>query len=319
MTPYEYQYEQLQRIFIVVTDACRARCKLCSYWQTTSGSEKYLSLSFINSKVIPLIRQYRINGVCITGGEPALHPELPKILETLNQTGVIITLITNGSQLAPLFDRIKYNVHAWLFSLDADNENLHRQIRGLDNFVELIAWPEKIKAAYPAAQIAFNCLIQKQNIRSLVHLYELICYLPCEGLFFNVPDLNSHCFGRRNRNISEKDIKKYVVPDDEEMEILRSSLAEICELDARKGRGKIMQSDAFFKGCINYFEFLRGKEAASKDNDNSCPVPKSSLVVDESGNILSCFYLPPDFRDRPVDQQEELKVKYCRRCFQFQG
>ncbi|MDQ1353361.1 MAG: hypothetical protein QG657_3667 [Acidobacteriota bacterium] len=32
-----------------------------------------------------------------------------------------------------------------------------------------------------------------------------------------------------------------------------------------------------------------------------------------------CFYLPPDFGELLPDQQEEVKEKYCRRCFQLQG
>jgi MoaA/NifB/PqqE/SkfB family radical SAM enzyme len=210
-------------------------------------------------------------------------------------------------------------VHDWLFSLDAGNEKLYREIRGLDNFTGLIAWPGKIKAAYPAAQIAFNCLIQKQNIRDLAGLYELICSLPCEGIFFNVPDLKSHCFGRKGNGISAEYAKKYIIPDDEEIDILKKNLAIIQELDKKQCPGKIMQSERFFKGCINYFEFLRGKEVTFKDNEIPCAVTETSLVVDQSGNILPCFYLPPDFQNFESTRQEELKAKYCRRCFQFQG
>lgn len=70
-------------------------------------------------------------------------------------------------------------------------------------------------------------------------------------------------------------------------------------------------------GCIRYFEFLRGKEMTFKDNNNPCGVPQTSIVVNETGDILSCFYLPPDFRAQQLDRQEELKAIYCRRCFQF--
>lgn len=319
MAPYGFQYERLQRIFIVVTDACNGRCKLCNYWKTSPGNEKYLSLSFIKSEVIPIIKQYQIEAVCITGGEPTLNPELPQILETINRSGAIITVVTNGSRLDRVFDRVKYHVHAWLFSLDADNQALHRQTRGLDNFAELMAWPGKIKAAYPPAQNAFNCLIQKQNVRNLVDIYRLVCGLPCDGLFFNVPDLQPHSFGRNGRAVSPESMDKYVILTDEEIEILRGSLAEIRELDAGRERGKLLQGEEFFQGCIHYFEFLQGKEVTFKDNKRPCRVPVTSLVVDETGRFFPCFYLPPDFGDLPPDQREEIKDKYCRRCFQLQG
>lgn len=319
MAPYGFQYQRLHRIFIVVTDACNARCKLCSYWKTPPGNEQYLSLSFIKKEVIPIIKQFQIEAACITGGEPTLNPELPQILETINQSGAIITVVTNGSHLDQVFDRVKYNVHTWLFSLDADNQILHRQTRGLDNFAELIAWPEQIKSAYLPAQIAFNCLIQKQNVRNLVDIYRLVGGLPCDWVFFNVPDLQPHCFGRNGWPVSPESMDKYVILSDEEIEILRNNLAEIEELDASRERVKLMQSHDFFQGCIHYFEFLRGKEVAFKDNKRPCRAPVTSVVVDETGRFFPCFYLPPGFGDLLPDQQEEVKEKYCRRCFQLQG
>jgi molybdenum cofactor biosynthesis enzyme MoaA len=50
MAPYGFRYQRLQRIFIVVTDACNARCRLCSYWKTPPGNEKYLLLFLLAAK-----------------------------------------------------------------------------------------------------------------------------------------------------------------------------------------------------------------------------------------------------------------------------
>lgn len=325
---------RLHRIFIVVTDLCSARCKLCSYWKSKPG--KYLPLSFIQRKVVPLIKKNGIKATCITGGEPTLHPELPKIIKEINKTNTIITLITNTSHLKNGFDYIKYDVHAWLLSLDASHQSLHSRIRGLDNFNEIAAWPGKIKSENPTAQIAFNCLIQKQNVRDILYLYEFICQLPCEGIFFNVPELKPLCFGRENKT---REYVKYVLLDDEELKILKNNLEKIMELDMT--RNKLMQGDRFFTGCITYFEYLRGKKVEFNDNNYKiCDVPLTSLVVDESGRVLPCFYLPPEFAsDQPTEADElipddhvyltnikekllnnqEMREKHCKYCFQFQG
>jgi MoaA/NifB/PqqE/SkfB family radical SAM enzyme len=324
----DFPYQRLNRIFIVVTNTCSARCKLCSYCKTTSREEKYLSFSFIQNKIIPFIKKYGIEAVCITGGEPTLHPELPEITKEINETGTIITVVTNGSHLKDVFEEIKYDVHAWLFSLDAGNKELHYRIRGLDNFDEIAAWPGKIKTANPPVQVAFNCLLQKQNVGDIVRLYELICRLPCEGIFFNVPELKPHCFGGIAPSAGA-----YALLNDEEMEILKRNLERMVTLDVT--RGKLMQGEGFFENCINYFEYLRGNDAVFKKDEGMCNVPFTSLVVDESGCVLPCFYLPPEMiswgkGNELIDDDylknikkkmnnQDLKEKYCKYCFQFQA
>lgn len=47
-------------------------------------------------------RQGLLDGVCVTGGEPLLHPELPELLRTIRALGYRIKLDTNGSQPARL-------------------------------------------------------------------------------------------------------------------------------------------------------------------------------------------------------------------------
>jgi MoaA/NifB/PqqE/SkfB family radical SAM enzyme len=147
----------------------------------------------------------------------------------------------------------------------------------------------------------------------------LVCQLPCAGIFFNVPDLQPHSFARNDRAVSRDYVDKYVILSDEEMEILGNNLAEIWELDAAREQVMLLQDEEFFQGCLNYFAFLRGKNVTFKDNDSPCIVPTTSLVVDASGKYFPCFYLPPDFGNLPPDRQEEIKERYCRRCFQLRG
>jgi len=336
----------LHQIFIVVTNKCCARCKLCGYWKTGPGEEKFLSPGFIKDKVVPFINDHGIENVCITGGEPTLHPGLPEIVKEIKKAGPMISVVTNGSHPGEIFEKVMYDVHGWLFSLDAGNKSLHARIRGLTNFDEITAWPEKIKRGNPAAQIAFNCLIQKWNVRDLVNVYDLICKLPCEGIFFNVPELKPYCFVKTDPidksfagstgqvpRFSKKPLAAGGQLDNEEMEILKTSLEKIVETDRTEGRYKLMQSDSYFKKVIDYFEYLRGGEV--KFEDRRCHVPFMSLVVDESERVLPCFYLPPDMaycskgkelidngyfkniEERLADPQ--FRASVCTHCLQLQS
>lgn len=42
-------------------------------------------------------RRGRLQGVCISGGEPTLHPELPELMKRIKSLGFLIKLDTNGT------------------------------------------------------------------------------------------------------------------------------------------------------------------------------------------------------------------------------
>jgi len=325
---------KLDRIFLVVTNRCNARCKLCHYWN--SKPQKFLSLPVIRKKVIPLISKYNIGLTFVTGGEPTFHPHLPEILRALKEeTGTRITLITNGGRLNAVFEEIKDLVDAYMFSIDAGNKELHHEIRGLDNFDEIIASPGRILDRRPDVQVAFSCLIQKKNIRDLVDFYLMAVDLPIDAIFFNVPELKPYCFGRQEDIPAES--WENAMSDDEEIALLGKNLKKIMQLDL--GRGKLFQQEAFFENCVRYFRSLRKEqniEGELNDLNEVCRVPFTGIVFDESQRIYPCFYLPYSVpfgsgEEDPVNGEylknlrkeisnnPELRKKYCSFCLQFQG
>lgn len=322
---------RLDRLFLVVTNNCNARCLLCQYW--TNKPKRFLPLAVVEERVVPLIKKYNVGLTLITGGEPTLHPQLPAIIKTLEKTGTRMTLITNGTHLDAVFDEIKDLTDAYMFSLDASNEALFREIRGLDHFKEIIAWPKRILEHRPYTQVAFNCLIQKKNIGDLVDLYRLVKDLPVDGIFFNVPELKPHCFGRK-KAVPEKSMKNAIL-NEKEIELLEANLEQIVEMDAT--RGKLFQRQVFFDNCVRYFRALsHQQEKEFNETEDVCQVPFTSIVIDESACIYPCFYLPysvpfgqscedPVNGDYLKETRNEifnnpgLRKKYCSFCLQFQG
>jgi len=322
--------DRLDRLFLLVTNTCNARCLLCQYWK--SKSKGFLPLAVVEEKVVPLINKYNVGLTLITGGEPTLHPQLPAIIKTLEKTGTRITLISNGTHLDAVFAEIKDRVDAYLFSLDASNEALFHEIRGLPHFREIIAWPKRILNHRPDAQVAFNCLIQKKNIGDLVALYRLVKDLPGDGIFFNVPELKPYCFGRQEA-VPEESVKNALL-NEKEIALLESNLEQILALAAVNG--KLFQRRSFFDNCIRYFRALsRQQEVEFNDPKEVCQVPFTSIVIDESACLYPCFYLPYSV---PFGQDEDpingdylmnirkeiftnpgIRKKYCSFCLQFQG
>lgn len=78
----------------VFLNGCNFRCPYCHNAQLLDGAEPVLSvdglLRFLKK------RQGILDGVCITGGEPTLHPELPELMKAIRNLGFAVKLDTNG-------------------------------------------------------------------------------------------------------------------------------------------------------------------------------------------------------------------------------
>lgn len=77
---------------------CNFRCPFCHNGSLVLHSEKTPEIS--PEEVLSFLRKRRgiLEGVCITGGEPALNPELEELLIKIRKLGYSIKLDTNGSR-----------------------------------------------------------------------------------------------------------------------------------------------------------------------------------------------------------------------------
>ncbi len=82
----------------VFLSGCNLRCPYCHnpglvLPEQSEGSE------IPEAEVLPFLerRKGKLDGVCITGGEPTLQPELPEFLEKLRRLGYAVKLDTNGT------------------------------------------------------------------------------------------------------------------------------------------------------------------------------------------------------------------------------
>ena len=80
----------------VFLPGCNFRCPFCHNGQILDNSvesamEPEALLSFLKK------RQGLLDGVCVTGGEPTLQPDLPAFLRSIKTLGYPVKLDTNGS------------------------------------------------------------------------------------------------------------------------------------------------------------------------------------------------------------------------------
>ena len=74
---------------------CNMRCPFCHNSELVLGSGLNMPteevLDFLNT------RRGKLEGVCVTGGEPTIHEELPVLLRTIQGVGFSVKLDTNGT------------------------------------------------------------------------------------------------------------------------------------------------------------------------------------------------------------------------------
>ncbi|MGX8698912.1 MAG: anaerobic ribonucleoside-triphosphate reductase activating protein [bacterium] len=91
----------------VFLGGCDFRCPFCHNFELVDGSAKPL---MDDAALLDFLRKRRglLEGVAFTGGEPCLHPELPRLMEEIRGLGYQIKLDTNGfhpALLAELLER----------------------------------------------------------------------------------------------------------------------------------------------------------------------------------------------------------------------
>jgi pyruvate formate lyase activating enzyme len=89
----------------VFLPGCNFRCPFCHNYELAESPETLMDsaelLAFLRK------RQGLLEGVCITGGEPTLQPELPQLLRDIRELGFSVKLDTNGYRpeaLRPLLE-----------------------------------------------------------------------------------------------------------------------------------------------------------------------------------------------------------------------
>lgn len=85
----------------VFTGGCNLRCPFCHNAPLVLAPAAQRSME---DEVMAYLQKRRglLDGVCVTGGEPLLQPELPRFLSAVRAMGYLIKLDTNGTRPAVL-------------------------------------------------------------------------------------------------------------------------------------------------------------------------------------------------------------------------
>ena len=82
---------------VIFLPQCNLRCPYCHNYALVLNPDQFPTVPV--QHILTRLRHYGrwIDGVCITGGEPTLFPDLRQLIETLRSEQLLIKLDTNGS------------------------------------------------------------------------------------------------------------------------------------------------------------------------------------------------------------------------------
>ena len=144
---------------ISITDRCNFRCSYCMPEEGMEWLSRHDLLTFeeITRVARILVARYDFDSIRLTGGEPTVRADLPRLVGLLSELGVDLALSTNGATLRLLAPALAEaglrRVNISLDSLQADRfveltrrDSLDRVLDGIDAALEAGLDPVKINA-----------------------------------------------------------------------------------------------------------------------------------------------------------------------------
>ncbi len=122
--------KQLVHLHMQVLYNCNFRCKICHFWENTDDRPKRMTLE--NARIIATkLDQLGPLMICLTGGEPLVHKNLPDIVQLLSKNNYL-SLVTNGWLMTPEKARALFasGIQHVAVSLDYADPKKHDGLRG---------------------------------------------------------------------------------------------------------------------------------------------------------------------------------------------
>lgn len=233
-------------------------------------------------RLLPDLKRLRTEVVLLSGGEPLLNPDWPRISASLRGNGQKLWLATSGLSLAKNARRVAEQFDAVTVSLDGADRDTYETIRGLDAFEIVCRGIRAVAAAGLAAGIRVT--LQRANYRQIPDFIELARTLEALEVSFLAVDVASpHAFGRVGGFAHDLALR------DEDLPLLDGILRSF-ERDHQAAfrSGFIAQSPQKLRSILQYFSALCGKHDFPRVR---CNAPEFSAVLDARGGVNPCFFI----------------------------
>ncbi|MEK7508440.1 MAG: radical SAM protein, partial [Patescibacteria group bacterium] len=163
----------LPKLDLNVTNRCNFRCIHCCF-----NSGETMLPEFSLDKIKNILKEFKTLGgerIDITGGEPLLRPDLPKIIKIGKDLNLKIELVTNSSLLTDeklkLFKQL--GLDAIAISLDGSDYQTYKKIRPIKQNIYKLIIENIQKCVNYGFPVKINTVVFNSNLDDLAKINEL--------------------------------------------------------------------------------------------------------------------------------------------------
>lgn len=184
---------RVRQIVLEVTSACNLDCSYCyNVWKAPGGAypRGQLPLADLLRLLEGLLDEVSPESVAISGGEPFLRADLPRIVAYLWSRHVRTVVITNGTLLTPERIAATPGVANYELPLLSYRRAVHDALTRRQAFDRVIDGALNLRRAGERFAMAF--VATRLNYRDLSHTLELAVALGAESLMYNRMNVSAH-------------------------------------------------------------------------------------------------------------------------------
>lgn len=284
------------KVYLELTRRCNLFCKNC-YNNSSAGRRDELS----KEEIFKIIDELSDNGcfeLRLTGGEPTLREDFFDIARHAIDSGLFVSLGTNGVWKEGLAEKIrKSGIRNIIFSIDGPEE-INDRIRGKGSFRKAIESMSLLKGS--GINVKINFTFGKDNIRYLEDVADIAVMNDVVALNVSPIRLTGRAAEKTDRIVSRADMLNLV----RRIECIRKK----CNLKIQTYfdiLGKYScECDSI--GSATTGNTQRKEFPASIFNKRSCAAGIEVMVINPSGDIYGCAVSPGSIIDTP-DKDESRK------------
>lgn len=161
---------------IVLTTQCNYKCKYCFAEGEQDKQVRILPLEKLKP-ILKIAKEFGINKIKLTGGEPLLYPEMEELLKYIREIDIpYVDLTTNISMLNEKNINLlnRYHVNALTLSLNTLEKEKYQYLSGFSNF-DLVEENLKTTIQEFKGRIRVNCIIfdekyKEKDYQSIINL-----------------------------------------------------------------------------------------------------------------------------------------------------
>ena len=165
-------------LYVEITDKCNFNCIYC---YNDSTAKKLNSLSIEAYKdFIEIVKEYGLERITLSGGEPTLHPKLAEILNINHVFGLEQRLITNGTRITEnLLNEMVSKDLTFQLTIDGHDEASNDLMRGKNAYAITTNAIKMFIANGFSDRITVRCNLHFGNYE---HMYTIVTQLKEMGI-----------------------------------------------------------------------------------------------------------------------------------------